>query len=151
MKLKSILISIIVVSFFYSCGSKKSAVSKEEAIKAINAYVSQVDSKTLKTEVTEGALTDVKGFKDIGTFKYTVYYDEKTKELFKINNIEKTDDTINETYYFKDGKYVFVKFQSAKNGDSQLPNGSLKDGKSESLNFYKDKAERFQKEFKRNH
>ena len=151
MKFKSILVAIITISIFYSCGSKKSAVITDEAIKAINAYVSQVDNKTLKTEVTEGALTDAEGFKDIGTFKYTVYFDEKTKELFKINNIEKTTETVNETYYFKDGKYVFVKFQNANNGDTQTPHGSLKDGKNKSLNFYKDKAERFQKAFKRSH
>lgn len=151
MKLKSI-ITIFIISLFYSCGAKKVAINKEEALKEVNSYVEKVDAnKNLKTEVTEGALTDAEGFTDIGTFKYTVYFDEKSKELFKINNIEKTDDTINETYYFKDGKFVLVKFQSAKNGNSQISNGSLKEGKTESLNFYQDKAIRFQKAFKKSH
>lgn len=151
MKFKSI-VAILIISILYSCGTKKSAVNKEELIKEVNAYVSKVDNNNnLKKEVTEGALTDSEGYKDIGTFIYTVYYDEKTKELFKINNIEKTSETINETYYFKDDKYVFVKFADTNLKDSQLPKGSIKDGPSKTRDFYKDKAERFQKEFKRNH
>ncbi|MEZ4801782.1 MAG: hypothetical protein R2797_03345 [Gelidibacter sp.] len=150
MKIKYLIVFSIIVAF-YSCGSKKSAVSKEELIKATNDYVSKVDKMTLKTEVTEGALTDEEGFKDIGTFKYTVYFDENTHELFKINNVEKTSETIDETYYFKDGKFVFVKFNKAIDGSTKLYNGSLKDGKTEGLKFYQNKAERFQKEFKQNH
>lgn len=151
MKIKSILAIVIIITLF-SCGSKKAVVNKEELIKEINLYVSTVDNdNTLKKEVTDGALTDLEGFKDIGTFKYTVYFDEKTKELFKIENVEKTDNNISETYYFKNNDFVFVKFNKIIDGKSQLYNGSFKDGKSESLNFYKDKAERFQKEFKRNH
>ncbi|MCK7589718.1 hypothetical protein M0G43_03955 [Subsaxibacter sp. CAU 1640] len=150
MKIKSLLVFSIIVAF-YSCGSKKSAVSKEELIKATNDYVQKVDKMTLKTEVTEGALTDAEGFKDIGTFKYTVYFDENTNELFKINNVEKTSETIDETYYFKDGKFVFVKFNRAIDGSTKLYNGSLKDGKTEGLKFYQNKAERFQKEFKKSH
>ena len=150
MKLK-ILAYIILTFLFFSCGSKKSAVSKEELIKATNDYVSKVDKMTLKTEVTEGALTDEEGFKDIGTFKYTVYFDDNTNEVFKINNFEKTSETIDETYYFKDGKFVFVKFNKAIDGSTKLYNGSLKDGKTEGLKFYQNKAERFQKEFKKSH
>lgn len=151
MKLKSILVAIIALSVFNSCGSKKEAATLEDAVRVTNAYALKVDQMDLKTEVTEGALTDAEGFKDIGTFKYTVYYDEKTKELFKINNIEKTSETINETYYFKDGKYAFVKFADTNLEDSQLPHGSSKDGPSKIRDFYKDKGERFQKAFKRNH
>lgn len=151
MKIKSIVV-IIVASVLYSCGTKKAAVSQEEFIKTVNAYVSKVDSnKTLKTEVTEGALTDDEGFNDIGTFKYTVFFDEKTNEMFKIENVEKTNETISETYYFKDNEFVFVKFNKIIDGEKQLYNGTLKDGKTISLNFYKDKAKRFQKAFEKNH
>ncbi len=151
MKLKSI-ITIIIISILYSCGTKKSAVSKEELIKQVNAYVSTVDNnQNLKKEVTEGALTDAEGFKDIGTFRYTVFYDEATKELFKIENVEKTDKTIQETYYFKNNDFVFVKFNKIIDGEKQLYSGSLNDGKTESLNFYGDKAKRFQKAFQKSH
>lgn len=151
MKIKAI-VAIIIVSVIYSCGAKKSAASQEELIKEINSYVSKVDSNTtLKTEVTEGALTDAEGFNDIGTFKYTVFFNEKSNDVLKIVNVEKTNETISETYYFKDNEFVFVKFNKQIDGVKQLYNGILKDGKTESLNFYKDKAKRFQKAFEKNH
>lgn len=150
MKPKSILIIPITI-VFCSCGSKKSAVNNEELMKATDAYVSKVDTMDLKAETTEGALTDTEGFKDIGTFKYTVYFDEKTKEPFKINNTEKTTETIDETYYFKDGKFVFVKFNKPIDGESQIYGRSLKNGNTERLKFYQGKAKRFYKEFKKNH
>lgn len=156
MKIKSI-ITILLISMLYSCGTKKSAVNKQEItkddlVKTVNAYVSKVDSNTnLKKEVIEGALTDAEGYKDIGTFKYTVFYDENTKELFKIENIEKTDETIHETYYFKNNDFVFVKFNKLIDGEKQLYNRPIKDGKTESLNFYGDKAKRFQKAFEKSH
>lgn len=151
MKFKSI-VAILIISMLYSCGTKKSAVSKEELIKEVNAYVTKVDNNNdLKKDVTEGALTDAEGYNDIGTFKYTVFYDETTKELFKIENIEKTDKTIHETYYFKNNDFVFVKFNGSITGDSKLYSGSLNDGKTESLNFYTNKAKRFQKVFEKSH
>ncbi len=151
MKIKYI-ITVILIAMLYSCGTKKSAVSKEELIKHVNAYVSTVNNnQNLKKEVTEGALTDAEGFNDIGTFKYTVFYDETTKELFKIENIEKTDKTIQETYYFKNNDFVFVKFNKLIDGEKKLYNSPIKDGKTESLNFYGNKAKRFQKAFEKSH
>lgn len=151
MRIKTI-IAVFILTITFSCGSKKSVVNKEQLIKEINTYVSKVDSnKSLKSELTEGALTDVEGFNDIGTFKYTVFYDEKTNEVLKIENIEKTDQTVSETYYFRNNDFVCVKFNKLIDGETQLYNGNLKDGKTESLNFYKDKAKRFQKSFKKSH
>lgn len=151
MRFKSLLLVTIILSL-NSCGAKKSAASQEELIKEINSYVSKVDSDTsLKSEVTEGALTDAEGFNDIGTFKYTVFFNEKSNDVLKIVNVEKTKETISETYYFKDNEFVFVKFNKVIDGEKQLYNGTLKDGKTESLNFYKDKAKRFQKAFEKNH
>ena len=64
----------------------------------------------------------------------------------------KNTDALNGvTIDIKDGEFVFVKFNKPVDGSSKLYGGSLKDGKTESLKFYKDKAERFQKEFKKNH
>lgn len=144
--------TLIILVISSSCGSKKAAVNREEFTKEVNSYVSKVDANNnLEKEVTEGALTDAEGFKDIGTFKYTVYFDEKTNELYKIINIERTTDTVDETYYFKDGKFVFVKFKGAKNGDRKLYNVTSKREKIGHLDFYKDKAERFQKAFKKSH
>ncbi len=151
MKNKFILLAIMTATMF-SCGSKKSIVNKEVLIKEIDSYVSKVDSnKGLKSEIIEGALTDAEGFNDIGTFKFTVFFDEGTNEVFKIENIEKTDQAISETYYFKNEDFVFVKFNKQVEGVTQLYDGNLKDGKAESLKFYKDKAKRFQKSFKKSH
>src|SRR5690606_28339096 len=131
---------------------KKATVSKEDLIKEANVYATEIDNnKNLKTEVTEGALTDADGFKDVGTFKYTVYYDEASKELYKIENIEKIEDTIMETYYFKNNEFVFVKLNNQIDGETQFYNGSLNDGKTESLKFYTEKAKRFQKAFEKSH
>jgi hypothetical protein len=147
MKIKSIALALII-TIMYSCGSKKAAVNNDELIKEINSYVSNVDSNyNLKKEVIEGALTDAKGFNDIGTFKNTVFFDDKTKEVYKIENIEKTKETLTEIYYFKNNKFVFVKFNNQIDGTSKLYIEALKNGKTESLNFYKDKAKRFQKSF----
>lgn len=155
MKFNSIF-AIIIVTILYSCGSKKAVVNKEELIKEINSYASKVDNNnTLKTEVTEGALTDLEGFKDIGTFKYTVYFVEITKELFKIKNVEMTSKTITETYYFQDHELVYLISVS----DNDNKNIYLKKGRvisatnttSDDQQLLLAKAERFQKAFKKSH
>ena len=156
MKFKSILIAIIIVSSLYSCGSKKSAVNKEQIIKQVNSYVLKIDSnKNLKSEITEGALTDIDGFNDIGTFKYTVFFDENIKEVFKIKNIEKTDKTITETYYFQDNELVYLKSTTG----TDIKTVYLKKGRvisetnttSDDLQLLLAKAERFRKAFKKEH
>ena len=156
MKFKSILIAIIIVSSLYSCGSKKSVVNKEQLIKEVNSYVLKIDSnKNLKSEITEGALTDIDGFNDIGTFKYTVFFDENIKEVFKIKNIENTDKTITETYYFQDNELVYLKSASG----TDIKNIYLKKGRvisetnttSDDLQLLLAKAERFRKAFKKEH
>ncbi len=154
MKVKSI-IPIIIIALFYSCGSKKTAASQEQLVKEVNTYVSKVDNMSLKKEITDGALTDAEGFKDIGTFKYTVYFDESTKELFKIENVEKTDKTISETYYFKNQTLVFLKSSS----NSETKQIHLKKGRviseqnttSEDQQLLIEKANRFYKAFKKGH
>ncbi len=155
MKLKSIVTFLIVLAM-YSCGSKKTAVTKDAYVQNITNYISSIDRKqNLKVETTEGALTDAEGFKDIGTFKYTVHYDEKFNELFKIVNIEKTAQNITETYYFKDGDLVFLKSESGntvqrlflKNDKVILNDNISNETQSELI----EKANRFYKMFKKNH
>lgn len=107
MKLKSIFI-ILFASTFFSCGSKKASANMDEHINATNAYASKVDNGALISESMEGALTDADGFRDIGTFKQTVYFDGNNKQLLKINNVEKTTQTIDETYYYKEGNLVLI-------------------------------------------
>ena len=71
MKLKTIAIvaSLIV---FISCGTKPGK-TVGLTIKDIEKQVTAINAdKTLKQDLTEGALTDTKGFKDIGSFKYRI-------------------------------------------------------------------------------
>jgi hypothetical protein len=154
MRFKSIL-AFISFTILFACGTK---VSKDTnaIFSETKGYVSEIDGdKNLKTEVTEGALTDIDGFKDIGSFKYTVYFDENTNELFKIKNIEKTSRTITETYYFQDSELVYL--QSISGND--IKNIYLKKGRvisetntnSDDQQLLLAKAKQFQKAFKNAH
>lgn len=155
MKIKSI-ITIITISLLYSCGSKKGAISQEGMIKEINSYAQTVDNNgNLKKEITEGALTDTEGFNDIGTFKYTVHFDTKTNQLYKIENIETTDRTVSEYYYFKDENLISILAVSGHTTKKIF----LKKGRviseenttSEDQQLLIEKANRFQKAFKKSH
>ncbi len=107
MKFKAVQILFAIV-LFTSCGPKPSK-SIANITKEIDTYISNVDANSnLKEETIEGALTDLEGFKDIGKFKYTVYFDGQNNHLYKIKNVEMTDKTISETYYFKDGDLMFI-------------------------------------------
>ncbi|TBV28116.1 hypothetical protein DMZ43_03485 [Meridianimaribacter sp. CL38] len=108
---------VIVFLIFASCSPKitreansvKSFEDLKEEIIAFKNYEKEVkNNKNLKQEITEGALTDTLGFKDVGRFKHSVFYNEKTNELFRIKNIEITDKTLVENYYFKNGEFYFV-------------------------------------------
>lgn len=155
MRFKSI-ISIFIITILYSCGSKKAAINQDSLVEEINSYVTTIDTnKNLKKEVTEGALTDSEGFKDIGTFKYTVYYDETSKELFKIENVETTDKTIIETYNFKKNKLVRIKLVSGNSTKKIYLKKekviSEENTTSEDQQLLIEKANRFYKAFKKSH
>jgi hypothetical protein len=154
MKLKS-LIAVIIISVLNSCGPKVGKDSNA-ILKDTKTHISKIESnKNLKSEVTEGALTDAEGFNDIGTFKYTVYFDENTKELFKIKNVEKTSKTTTETYYFQENELVYLK--SVSGNDTKIL--YLKKGRvvsetnttSDDQQLLLAKAERFQKGFKKSY
>ncbi len=152
MKHKSIL-TVLIISIFYSCGPKVGKDSNA-ILQDTKSYISKIESdQNLKTEVTEGALTDADGFQDIGSFKYTVYFDENTNELFKIKNVEKAARTFTETYYFKDNELVYL--QSVSGSDTKTI--YLKKGRvisetnttSEDQQLLLAKANRFKKTFKK--
>jgi hypothetical protein len=154
MKLKS-LIAVIILSVLNSCGPKVGKDSNA-ILKNTKTHISKIESnKNLKSEVTEGALTDAESFNDIGTFKYTVYFDENTKELFKIKNVEKTSKTTTETYYFQENELVYLK--SVSGNDTKIL--YLKKGRvvsetnttSDDQQLLLAKAERFQKGFKKSY
>src|SRR5690606_25376629 len=109
-----------------SCGTKVTK-NPESLIKEVEQYSESIDAeKTLESEMIEGALTDAEGFKDIGTFKHTVFFNEETTDLVKIVNVEATDKTITETYYFKNHKLNYFNFSS---GNSNTKNMYLNRGK----------------------
>ncbi len=154
MKTKTFLI-LFALSLFVSCGPKPSkstgVISKE-----INAYTSEVDAMSnLKEEIIEGALADAEGFKDIGKFKYTVYFDAQTKTLFKIKNVEMTNKSISETYYFKDGNLVLIDthLEETTNKMYVHKNKVLTETEMDATTqkTLLEKAKRFQKAFQKEH
>ena len=150
-KLKSIL-SIILLTILCSCGPK-TVTSTDQLVKETETYTSKVDAnKNLKETTTEGALTDIDGFKDIGTFKYDVLFDESTNELYRIKNIEKTDKTTSETFYFDKGKLVYVTSVSNNTSKKIYLNSRGKVIHSSNISIEEqklllDKAKRFKKAF----
>lgn len=110
MKFKVIII-ITVLTVFWSCGSKPST-SKSSTLAEAQNWVSQIDADfKLKSDKTSGALTDVKGFEDIGRFDYTVFYKESNRELVKIRNVEITNQTVTESYYFNNESLFFIQIE----------------------------------------
>lgn len=153
MKVKSTLL-ILITSFIYSCGS----VSKETQVKnkiATDSYVTKIENNnTLKVKNTKGALTDTEGFKDIGTFEYSIFFDD-SNELLKIINIETTNNTVKEAYYFADNTLCLVSIEDkAKTKKIYTHDGKVTSTENISDDEQKillDKAKRFQKAFKQNH
>ena len=146
---------IFVLSLFVSCGPKPSK-SIANIIKDTDAYVSKVDADTnLKQEMIEGALTDAEGFKDIGKFEYTVYYENQTKALSKIKNLEVTDKTISESYYFKNGDLVLMNTNlgGASHKIYVQKNKIISETKTDATTqkLLLNKAKRFQKAFLKEH
>lgn len=146
----TILTAVIGMTLF-SCGSK-TVTSADQLVKETETYTSKTDANSnLKETLTEGVLTDIEGFKDIGTFKYYVLFDENTNELYRIKNIEKTEKTITETFYFDKGK--LVKVMSATGNSTKkiyLKNGKVVSSSNISVEEQKlllDKAKRFKKAF----
>ena len=146
---------LLVLAFFFSCGPKP---SKSIAVitKETNTYISLVDANSnLVEEMIEGALADAEGFEDIGKFKYTVYFDGQTNELFKIKNVEITDKNISETYYFKSGDLVLIdtNLGGTSNKIYVQKNKIISETKTDAptQKLLLEKAKRFQKEFQKEH
>lgn len=146
---------LVAITLFVSCGPKPSK-SLSVITKETNAYISKTESSSnFKTEVTEGALTDTEGFQDIGKFKYTVFFDAQTKSLYKIHNIEMTNATSSETFYFKDGDLILIEADLG----GQARKMYVQSGKIITENENADteqkllleKAKRFQKAFQKDH
>lgn len=152
---KCYLILLLTIALI-SCGSKVSK-SRESVIKETGIYSQKIDAdKGIKTEITEGALTDNEGFKDIGKFNYTVFFNNETNELLKITNVETTDKTITEDYYFKNNKLTYFESSSEKLKPKKiyLSNGkviSIENLSTEEQKLLTAKAKRFHKAFKETH
>ncbi|OBX22520.1 hypothetical protein LX77_02143 [Gelidibacter algens] len=154
MKTKAFQI-LFAITLFVSCGPKPSK-SLSVITKETNTYISKVEvNANFKTEVTEGALTDTEGFQDIGKFKYTVFFDSQTKGLYKIHNIEITNTSISETYYFKDGDLVLIDGNLGGSPSKMyVQNGKIiSESKYDAAaqKMLLEKAKRFQKAFQKEH
>lgn len=154
MRKRFLYLVLVIVSV--SCGTKVSK-SPESLIKEVELHSAKIDDdKSLKSEVTEGALTDSEGFKDIGKFKSTVFFNKDTKELLKITNVETTDKTITETYYFKNKKLNYFDFHSGNSKPKKIYLYNSKVVSTENLSpeeqkLFIAKAKRFQKAFNETH
>ncbi|MCB0446345.1 MAG: hypothetical protein KDD03_02335 [Gelidibacter sp.] len=154
--MKNYIHLIVVCLLVVSCGTK-TVVNKEMVIKESQSMAAKTDTnKSLKEIKTEGALTDKEGFKDIGTFKYSEFYDEKTNEILKIKNVETTDKTITETYYFEDNNVYLIVSESSQKPTKKIyvHRGKIvsnENTNSDEQQLLLDKAKRFQKSFKKNH
>lgn len=153
--MKTYIYLVIMISLV-SCGPKVTKNS-EAVLTETEKYISNIDGdNSLKTKITEGALTDTEGFKDIGKFKTTAFFNGNTNHLYKIVNVETTDKTITEHYYFKNNKLSYF---SSSSGNSALKKLYLSNGKivsatninSKEQKLFLAKAKRFHEEFKKNH
>ncbi|MBQ0767800.1 MAG: hypothetical protein KBT58_00800 [Bizionia sp.] len=153
MKLKHLLLPIITL-IIVACGPKP---TNDGFVKSIDAYTSKIEGATdMKTTLTKGALTDVSGFNDIGTFSYQEKFSQDEHVLFQITNVEKTDQTVTENYYFKADELVLITSKSDSGSTRKLyiKNGRVlarvNIGKAQE-ELLIDKAKLFRKQFKSAH
>ncbi|MBP1840329.1 hypothetical protein [Formosa algae] len=152
MKTKGILLFIIGV-MLWSCGSSKQ-VNKDDLVNRLDSYMSKIDQdKSLEETFQDGALTDANGEEDLGIFKYYVNFDAKTKDLYRIKNIEETGNFRTESYYFKDNALVAATVKSSAADEKKIYlykgkiiSSSNIDSKEQDLLLTK--AKRFQNEYK---
>jgi hypothetical protein len=150
------LLYLVLVVVLASCGTKVSK-SPESLTKEVALYSEKIDAnKALESEITEGALTDSEGVEDIGKFKSTVFFNKETKELLKITNIETTDKTITENYYFKSNKLSYFDSHSGNSKPKKiyLFNSkvvSTENVTSQEQKLFIAKSKRFQKAFNETH
>ncbi|WP_100613508.1 hypothetical protein [Confluentibacter citreus] len=150
------LLYLVLGIVLVSCGTKVSK-NPESLIKEVELHSAKIDSdKALGTDITEGALTDAEGFKDIGKFKSTVVFNKETSELLKITNVETTDKTITEKYYFKNNKLSYFDSSSGNSNSKKLylNNGKVVSSQNispEEQKLFIAKARRFQQEFNETH
>lgn len=147
---------LVVAVIMVSCGTKVPK-DPESLIKEVELYSERINTdKSLELEATEGALADAEGFKDIGKFKYTVFFNKESKDLVKIVNVETTDKTMTETYYFKNNKLNYFNVSSGNQNAKKLylNNGKVVSSQnisSEEQKLFLAKARRFKQEFTQNH
>ncbi len=147
---------IFLMLTVFSCATK-TAINTDTMIAETEKKVAEIDSNNqLKETLTEGALTDKKGFKDVGTFKYTVLFDEASNALFRIKNVEITDKTITETYYFSHNELIFIHSETSGVPDKKIVVQNKKVISRQHVTPEEEKlllakAHRFQKTFKKAH
>lgn len=107
MKKRIVFLMGFLMMLTNSCGLKNTK-SNDDIIKENKNHITKVNNQDLKEIFSEGALTDISGFKDIGAFKLTYYYNKVDKELLRIENIETTSKVVAENFYYKNGRLIYV-------------------------------------------
>ena len=103
-----------------SCGTK---VNKPVAdiIKETTSYTTKINNNNHLSKITtEGVLTDVSGFKDIGKYTLNTYFDKQNNQLYRVENRETTDKIRVENFYFKENALVLVSSQINKESAKKL-------------------------------
>jgi len=143
----------LIVFTLLSCGTT-SVKSNASLIKTTDLHVAKINGNTaLIEETTEGALTDKEGFQDIGSFKYSVFFDKDSKELFRIKNVEITDNTVTERYYFSPHELIYIHVSTSGQPDKAIYTNGFKVRSSSNVmddeaKLLLNKAKRFQKAFR---
>lgn len=155
MRIKKLSLGLLFLTII-ACGSK-TVKSSDAVLKDTKAIVEKINSNTqLEASVVEGVLTDASGTKDTGHFKYSVYFDAQTKILNRIKNVETTQKTVTENFYFKNNKLVFISVEAEgeTKKEAYIVNGNVINETSIDADYLKillNKAKMFQKEFKKSH
>lgn len=111
---------LVVLVTLTACGPKVKK-SIDNIIKETNSYVSEINTNRQLTKISsEGALTDPSGFKDKGHYALNNYYSKSDDELYRIENIETTNEVVAENFYFKDDNLVFISTQTNRNTPMKL-------------------------------
>ena len=143
----------------FSCGTKattnKTLKAPDEVEEFLKYSSSVIGDKSLMQKKFKGALTDEKGFEDVGAFEYSTYYDFKKRELVRISNLEITDKKVLENYYFEDNELVYIQIidphvETRKLGDTlsvKLIIANDKARESEKNKIYFNKAKLFKEAF----
>jgi hypothetical protein len=96
---------ILVGIAFVGCGQLDNQPTVL-TVSEINIYMEEIDSDVSLVEVhSDGTVIYDYQIADYYSYKY---YDNETKELYKLSYVESTDTALSVTFYYKEDKLIFA-------------------------------------------